>query len=39
MRELFEILTCEEKSLELPWWMYAFVMPAALIAICLLAGV
>ena len=39
MKELFEILTCEEKSLELHLWMYAFVIPAALIVIFLLAGV
>jgi hypothetical protein len=39
MRELLEILTDENKSFNFPWWMYAFVMPAALIVICLLAGV
>ncbi len=39
MRELLEILTDENKSFNFPWWVYAFIMPAALIAICLLAGV
>ena len=39
MRELLEILTDENKSFNFPWWVYAFIMPVALIAICLLAGV
>lgn len=38
MKELIDILTNEEKSFDFPWWVYAFVMPLALIAICMLAG-
>lgn len=39
MRELLDILTDENKSFNFPWWVYAIIMPVALIAICLLAGV
>ena len=35
MKELIEILTSEDKSFDgLPWWVYAFVMPAALVLMC-----
>ena len=39
MRDLLEILTDENKSFNFPWWVYAFIMPVALIATCLLAGI
>ena len=39
MKELLEILTDENKSFNFHWWVYAFIMPVALIATCLLAGV
>jgi hypothetical protein len=39
MKELIDILTSEDKSFEgLPWWMYGFVMPAALVLMCLIGG-
>lgn len=39
MKELIDILTSEDKSFEgLPWWMYALVMPAALVILCLIGG-
>jgi len=35
MKELIDILTSEDKSFDgLPWWVYAFVMPAALVLMC-----
>lgn len=39
MKELLDILTDENKSFNFPLWVYAFIMPAALIATCLLAGI
>ena len=39
MRELINVLFDEDKSFDFPWWVYAFVMPIALIVLCLLAGV
>ena len=39
MKELIDILTSEDKSFEgLPWWMYMFVAPAALVLMCLIGG-
>ena len=39
MKELIEILTNEDKSFDgLPWWVYAIVMPAALVLMCMIGG-
>lgn len=38
MENLLEILTNEDKSFTFPWWVYAIVMPAALILVCSLFG-
>ncbi len=39
MKELIDILTSEDKSFEgLPWWVYMFVAPAALILMCAIGG-
>lgn len=38
MENLFEILTNEDKSFEFPWWVYAFVMPVALVVLMAIAG-
>lgn len=38
MENFFEILTSEEKSFDFPWWMYAIVMPAALVLVMAVAG-
>lgn len=38
MENLLEILTNENKSFAFPWWVYAFVMPTALVMICMLFG-
>lgn len=39
MKDFIEILTSEDKSFEgLPWWMYAIVMPAALVLMCMIGG-
>jgi hypothetical protein len=38
MRELLEILTDENKSFNFPWWVYAFVMPMALVVLMAIAG-
>jgi hypothetical protein len=39
MKELIDILTSEDKSFEgFPWWVYALVMPAALVLMCLIGG-
>ena len=38
MENLLEILTNEDKSLNFPWWVYAFVMPMALVALMAIAG-
>ena len=39
MREFIEILTSEDKSFDgLPKWMYAVVIPAALVMFCLIGG-
>ena len=39
MKELTDILMSEDKSFDgLPWWMYALVIPAALVLMCLIGG-
>lgn len=38
MENLLEILTNEDKSFNFPWWVYAFVMPMALVALMAIAG-
>ena len=38
MKELFEILTDENKSFEFPWWVYAFVLPLALVVLTMIEG-
>ena len=39
MKELFEILTNEDKSFEgLPKWVYIFAIPAALVLACMIGG-
>lgn len=39
MKELIDILTSEKKSFEgLPWWMYAIVMPAGFVLMCMIGG-
>lgn len=38
MKELIEILTDENKSFNFPWWVYMFVMPAALVLLMAIAG-
>ena len=39
MKELIDILTSEDKSFEgLPWLVYMFVAPAALILMCAIGG-
>lgn len=38
MENLLEILTNENKSFAFTWWVYAFIMPAALVMICLIGG-
>ena len=38
MENLLEILTNEDKSFEFPWWVYAFIMPTALVIMCLICG-
>ena len=39
MKELIEILTNEDKSFEgKPWWVYMFVMPLALVILCMIGG-
>lgn len=38
MENLFEILTNEDKSFEFPWWVYAIVMPVALVVLMAIAG-
>ena len=36
MENLFEILTNENKSFAFPWWVYAIVMPVALVVVCMI---
>ena len=37
MKELIDILTSEDKSFEgLPWWVYAIMMPAGLVLMCMI---
>ena len=37
MKELIDILTSEDKSFDgMPWWVYMFVMPAALVLMCMI---
>ena len=39
MKELIDILMSEDKSFDgMPWWVYMFVMPAALVLMCLIGG-
>lgn len=38
MKELIEILTDENKSFNFPWWVYMFVLPAALVLLMAFAG-
>jgi hypothetical protein len=38
MKDLLDILTNEDKSFEFPWWVYAIVMPLALVVVCVLIG-
>ena len=38
MENLLEILTNEDKSFNFPWWVYAFIMPMALVALMALAS-
>lgn len=38
MEKIIDILTSEEKSFEAPGWVFAVVMPLALIALLGLAG-
>lgn len=38
MENLFDILTNDDKSFDFPWWVYMFVMPAALVVLCCLIG-
>ena len=38
MENFFEIMTSEEKSFDFPWWVYAIVMPMALVMIMGIAG-
>jgi hypothetical protein len=39
MKELIDILTNEDKSFDgMPWWVYVFVMPAALVLMCMIGG-
>ena len=38
MGNLLEILTNEDKSFNFPWWVYAFIMPMALVALMALAS-
>ena len=39
MKELIEILTSEDKSLEgLPKWVYIFAIPTALLLACMIGG-
>jgi hypothetical protein len=39
MKELIDILTSEDKSFDgMPWWVYMFVAPAALVLMCLIGG-
>lgn len=39
MKELIDILTSENKSFEgLPWWVYMFAAPAALVLCCMIGG-
>ena len=39
MKEMIDILTNEDKSFEgMPWWVYMFVMPLALVILCMIGG-
>lgn len=38
MKELIEILTDENRSFDLPWWVYMFVMPAVLVLLVAIGG-
>jgi len=38
MEDLFEILTNEDKSFQFDWWVYAIVMPVALVVLMAIAG-
>ena len=39
MKKLFDILTDENRDLDcLPWWVYAFVIPAGLVLLMAVAG-
>ncbi len=39
MKELIDILTNEDKSFDgMPWWVYAFVLPSALVMLCMIGG-
>ena len=38
MKELIDILTNEDKSFDFPWWVYMFVMPLALVILCMIGG-
>ena len=39
MKELIDILMSEDRSFEgLPLWMYAIVMPLALVLMCMIGG-
>ena len=38
MENLLEILTNENKSFTFPWWVYAIVMPVALVVVCMIGG-
>ena len=38
MKDLIELLTNDEKSFEWKWWVYMFVLPAALVGLMAIAG-
>lgn len=38
MKDLIDLLTNEERSFDLPWWVYVFVVPLVMVAIMGLAG-
>ena len=38
MKELIEILTDEKRSFNFSWWVYMFIIPAALVLIMSVAG-
>jgi len=38
MKKIIEKLTDEQQSIEAPWWVYAFVVPVAMVIIMAVAG-